>query len=71
MFAILMVFLASVGRCLMPLGSMARRLRRAARIIITENKQNKEKKSWNVMLRIKSFELYKQDVRRCRKEVHR
>ena len=45
--AILMVFLASVGRCLMPLGSMARRLRRAARIIITENKQNKEKKSWN------------------------
>jgi len=45
--AILLVFLASVVRCLLPLGAMARRLRRAARIIITENKQNKEKKSWN------------------------
>lgn len=45
--AILLVFLASVGRCLLPLGAMAGRLRRAARVIITENKQNKEKKSWN------------------------
>ena len=45
--AILFVFLAAVCRCLLPLGTMAGRLRRAARVIITENKQNKEKKSWN------------------------
>lgn len=45
--AIILVFLVSVCRCLLPLGAMAGRLRRASRVIITENKQNKEKKSWN------------------------
>ncbi len=45
--AIAFVFLAAIVRCVLPLGAMARRLRRAARVIITENKQNKEKKSWN------------------------
>ena len=45
--SILFVFLAAVCRCLLPLGAMAGRLRRAARVIITENKQNKEKKSWS------------------------
>lgn len=45
--SILIVFLGAVVRCLLPLGAMAGRLRRASRVIITENKQNKEKKSWN------------------------
>ena len=45
--AILLIFMISLCRCLFPLGAMAGRLRRAARVIITENKQNKEKKSWN------------------------
>ncbi|MBQ4609157.1 MAG: hypothetical protein IJB18_06195, partial [Clostridia bacterium] len=45
--AIVIVFFGSVARCLLPLGGLAARLRRAARVIIMENKQNKEKKSWN------------------------
>ena len=45
--AILLVFLAALARCLLPLIAVSARLRRAARVIITENKQNKEKKSWN------------------------
>ena len=45
--AILLVLLFSMARCLLPLVSLAGKLRRAARVIITENKQNKEKKSWN------------------------
>ena len=45
--AILVVWFVAMARCLTPLASLARKLRRAARVIITENKQNKEKKSWN------------------------
>ena len=45
--AILVVRFVAMARCLTPLASLSRRLRRAARVIITENKQNKEKKSWN------------------------
>ena len=45
--AIVLVLLGSMARCLLPLSGMTRRLRRAARVVITENKQNKEKKSWN------------------------
>jgi len=45
--AILFVLLFAMARCLTPLASLTRKLRRAARVIITENKQNKEKKSWN------------------------
>lgn len=47
--AILLVLLTALGRSLLPLMAMAGRLRRAARIIITENRQNKEKKSWNTL----------------------
>lgn len=45
--AIVLVLLGAMARCLTPLAGMTSRLRRAARTIITENKQNKEKKSWN------------------------
>lgn len=45
--AIIVVFFGALARCLLPLGAVSTRLRRAARVIITENKQNKEKKSWN------------------------
>ena len=45
--AILLVLLFSMARCLLPLAFLTGKLRRAARVIITENKQNKEKKSWN------------------------
>ncbi len=45
--AMAVVFLTALARCVFPLMRMAAKLRRAARVIITENKQNKEKKSWN------------------------
>ena len=45
--AIVLVFLAALVRCLLPLSRMAARLRRASRTIVTEHRQNKEKKSWN------------------------
>ena len=45
--AIVLVLVTALARCVLPLSGMARRLRRASRVIITENKQNKEKKSWN------------------------
>ena len=45
--AIVVVFFSALARCLTPLAAATRRLRRAARTVITENKQNKEKKSWN------------------------
>ena len=45
--AIILVFLAALVRCVLPLSRMAARLRRASRIIVTEHRQNKEKKSWN------------------------
>ncbi len=44
---IVLVFLIAVTRCIFPLIRISGKLRRAARTIITENKQNKEKKSWN------------------------
>ena len=47
--AILIVLLTALMRCVLPLARMAGRLRRASRVIITENKQNKEKKSWNAI----------------------
>ena len=45
--AIFIVFVTALMRCIYPLTCMAARLRRAARIIVMESKQNKEKKSWN------------------------
>lgn len=45
--AILFVLLFAMVRCLLPLILLAGKLRRATRVIITENKQNREKKSWN------------------------
>ena len=45
--AIVLVFLAALVRCVLPLSRMAARLRRASRTIGTEHRQNKEKKSWN------------------------
>lgn len=45
--AIALVFLVSTTRCLLPLSRTSAKLRRAARVIINENKQNKERKSWN------------------------
>lgn len=45
--SIALVLLLAMARCLLPLIAVSGRLRRAARVIITENKQNKEKKSWN------------------------
>ena len=45
--AIVLVWLGALARCVLPLSRLGARLRRAARTIITENKQNKEKKSWN------------------------
>ena len=45
--AIAVVFFSALARCLTPLAAATRRLRRAARTVIMENKQNKEKKSWN------------------------
>ena len=44
---IVLVFLAALVRCVFPLSRMAARLRRASRTIVTEHRQNKEKKSWN------------------------
>jgi len=45
--AIALVFLAALARCILPLSRVAARLRRASRTIVTEHRQNKEKKSWN------------------------
>ena len=45
--AIALVWLGALARCVLPLSRLGGRLRRAARTIIAENKQNKEKKSWN------------------------
>lgn len=44
--AIFVLTIFAMLRCLVPLAGMGARLRRGARIIVTENKQNKEKKSW-------------------------
>ena len=45
--AIFFVFVMAFFRCIVPLWSVSAKLRRAARIIIMENRQNKDKKSWN------------------------
>ncbi len=45
--AIGLTFLGALGRCLIPLSRSAGRLRRAARTVVAESKQGKEKKSWN------------------------
>ena len=45
--AIVLVFLSALVRCVLPLSRMAARLRRTSRTIVTEHRQNKEKKSWN------------------------
>jgi hypothetical protein len=42
--AMMLLFAAAFMRCIVPLWSVSSRLRRAARVIITENRQNKEKK---------------------------
>ena len=47
--AIVIVAVTALLRCTMPLSRVAAKLRRAARTIVTESKQNKEKKSWNDM----------------------
>lgn len=45
--AIVLVWLGALARCVLPLVRAGGRLRRASRTVITETKQNKEKKSWN------------------------
>lgn len=45
--AMFFLFVTALARCVFPLARMAAKLRRAARVIVTENRQNKEKKSWN------------------------
>lgn len=45
--AIVAVLLFAMSSCLLPLYGVTRRLRRAARTIVTQSKQNKEKGSWN------------------------
>ena len=45
--AILLVWLGALARCVLPLVRAGGRLRRAARTVISEAKQSKEKKSWN------------------------
>ena len=45
--AILIVTVFAMLRCFVPLSRASARLRRASRIIMTEQKQNKEKKSWH------------------------
>lgn len=45
--AIFFLFVTAFLRCIVPLMRVSARLRRAARIMITENRQNKEKKSWS------------------------
>ena len=45
--AIVLVFLTALVRCILPLSRVAARLRRASRTIVTEHRQNREKKSWN------------------------
>ena len=45
--AIIIIALTALVRCTLPLSRVAGKLRRAARTIVTESKQNKEKKSWN------------------------
>ena len=45
--AIFLLFITAMLHSVLPLTRVAARLRRAARVIITENKQNKEKKSWS------------------------
>ncbi|MFR0859640.1 MAG: MotA/TolQ/ExbB proton channel family protein [Christensenellales bacterium] len=47
--AIVIVAATALLRCTLPLSRVAAKLRRAARTIVTESKQNKEKKSWNDM----------------------
>ena len=44
--AILFVALAAFLRCVLPVASVSRRIRKATRIIITESKQQKERKAW-------------------------
>ena len=44
--AIALVTVFAMLRCFVPLASAASRLRRAARTVVVENKQNKERKSW-------------------------
>ena len=45
--AIFVVFVMAFLRCIVPLMLVGAKLRRGARIIILENRQNKDKKSWN------------------------
>ncbi|MBR1408893.1 MAG: MotA/TolQ/ExbB proton channel family protein [Clostridia bacterium] len=44
--AIVLVTVFSMLRCFVPLAAAASRLRKAARTMVLENKQNKERKSW-------------------------
>ncbi|MBQ9009710.1 MAG: MotA/TolQ/ExbB proton channel family protein, partial [Clostridia bacterium] len=44
--AILLITVVAVLRCLVPLSATASKLRRGAKIIITENKQKKDVRSW-------------------------
>lgn len=44
--AILFVALVAFLRCVLPVASVSRRIRKATRVIITESKQQKERKAW-------------------------
>jgi len=45
--AIFVLFVTAFMRCIVPLWRVSARLRRAARAVTTENRQNKEKRSWH------------------------
>lgn len=44
--AIVLITVIAVFRCLLPMGATTARLRRATKVIITENKQKKDVRSW-------------------------
>ena len=55
--SILFVLLVSMARCLTPLASLSRKLRRAARVIITENKHLADLFEENILLTAKEYSL--------------
>ena len=44
--AILLITFIAIARCLIPLARVSAKLRRASRLILTEHKQRKDRKSW-------------------------
>ena len=76
--AIVIVAATALLRCTLPLSRIAAKLRRAARTIVTESKQNKEKKSWNDALPRRfpfrdmgGFFAERRNARRARRNLRR